>query len=100
MPKVSFPHILSSDKDHAKGIIRIVTDSTETDGMVLQRDGRELNKDTGVIEDVFNVYEFSELKEKRPARGDWSKWDSHPTYYNGVGKVKRIFSSQLSVSVI
>lgn len=98
MPKVPFPHVLSSRIELGNGIIRIVTDK-DIESEITQYDTRESNAKTGKLEEVYWVYRFTEIKEKRPARGDWSNWDRHPTYYNGVGTVKRVYESEMSVSV-
>jgi hypothetical protein len=98
MPQVPFPHMLSSRNELAQGIIRVVTPD-EIDGQLCWKDGRELNSVSRLTEDVLVVVEFSEIKEKRPAKRNWSNWSVHPTYYNGIGKMKRVFESQISVSV-
>jgi hypothetical protein len=96
MSKLVFPLVMSSERELHDGILRVVTDQ-EVNGRVVARDGSEMNKATGNFEEVFSVLEFSEIKEQRPAKGDWSQHEVHPTYYNGIGKVKRMYKSQLQL---
>lgn len=94
---VPFPHVLSSKIEASQGILRLVSDTAdvETDTIV-QYDGVQQNPKTVNLEPVYNIWKFTEIKERRPAKGDWSGWPSHPTYYSGMGSlVKRDFLCNL-----
>lgn len=97
MPQVPFPHVLSSDLELGRGVIRIVTPEVMGGGkmQVQEKDGLQMNKKTQNMEMVFNIYLFDSIDEQRPARGDWSNWELHPTFYKGRGKVKRVFESEI-----
>lgn len=64
---------------------------------IREYDSRKVNKKTGDMERVFNIYVFDAISEKRLARGDWSAWELHPTFYKGTGTVTQKFESELSV---
>lgn len=97
MPHVPFPHILSSKTEVAHGVLRIVSDAEGVENdTIVQLDGLQQNPKTFRLEGVYNVWKFTVVKERRPARGDWSGWPKHPTYYAGIGSLlKRDFVSNL-----
>ncbi len=96
MQQVPFPHILSSSIELSNKNLRVVTDQP-VKNIIIEPDHRQMNQKTGNIEMVYNIYQFDEIKEQRKARGDWTNWPKHPTYYAGRGGlIQRDFESNLT----
>jgi len=79
LSRVPLPHILEQkncgiNRQH----MRFVSDQD------LDK-GKYLVANNGIfVRTAFDVYEVTEVEEKRPARGDWSAWPDHPTYYEAI----------------
>lgn len=97
MPQVPFPHVLSSDMEIKKGILRVVSDEEMKGGAsITEIRSAQMNKKTGNMERVHYCYTFKEVTEIRPARGTWNNRPVHPTYYSGVGSLILKFESELN----
>lgn len=70
-----FPHILTRP-DSNRGLLRFVTDQPVGATIEeLDNFGRH-----------YNIFQVDTLKEIREAKGDWTNWPKHPTYYEGEGR--------------
>lgn len=67
-----FPHVLS----YSNGVIRVVTPIEISKGDTIS----ELTL-TGVNGQPFKI---DHILLKREAKGDWTNWPSHPTYYEAT----------------
>lgn len=84
-----FPHVLSSKKELSEKKLRIVSDvDLSKSKEVYDYDCQKHNKETNMVDTGYNKYELELIPTSRPARGDWSKWDIHPNYYEGIGSYK------------
>lgn len=97
MSHVPFPHVLSSRIELLAGLLRIVSDGDDIGSdTIVQFEGAEPNRSTGRDEPVYSIWKFTEIKERRLAKGDWKGWPKWPMYYSGTGKlIKRDFISNL-----
>ncbi len=97
MPQVPFPHVLSSKKELSEGILRVVTDVLASGNRVIEYDRKEWNKTTNQMESVYSIYRFDTIEEISPAKGTWTNWSVHPTYFKGTGRyIEQLFESQLN----
>lgn len=78
MPKIPFPHVLTFPKNNwfpPKGeTVRLVSDQKPED--IQFSTSIAIKGDAAV-----GTFKIKEVLNSRPARGDWSKWDKAPTYY-------------------
>lgn len=83
--KIPFPHILVQRASGLnKTFLRVVIDQDVEPGeYIVFKKQTVYNKDHEPIDAVYFVWELLEIDEKRPAKGDWSAWPKHPTYYEG-----------------
>jgi hypothetical protein len=70
-----FPHVLTFPEKRNKFLIRFVTDDKPGE-MIYEPD-----RFGG-----FNAYVVDKISHERKAKGDWTNWKTHPTYYEGVGR--------------
>lgn len=82
--RIKFPHVLTMPKQSNGNLLRFVTDETIGERLI-DRDRSQHNPDTQTQENVYNVFQITEVKEKRKAKGDWKNWPQHPTYYATTG---------------
>ena len=78
MPQVPFPHVLTFPKNNSHpptgDIVRVVTDAPISDFLL----------ETTVLfgQDIrYATFVSDVVLLKRPAKGNWSNWKKHPTYY-------------------
>lgn len=81
MPKIPFPHILTYPANNSfppRGkVVRIVHDE-DVANLKIQTTvtfGKDIRYATFAVFDILN---------QRLARGDWSAWEKHPTYFECV----------------
>lgn len=97
MPQIPFPHVLSSDLEIKKGIMRVVSNQVINDGEAITESRPfQMNPKTKNMERVLACYEFTQVKEQRPAKGTWTNYKCHPTYYSGVGSMVLRFESDVN----
>lgn len=96
MPKVPFPHILTTPRGSNENLFRVVQPNSLKEGdHVYEPDSTKWNEKTQQEEMLFHDYRVTDISETRPARGDWSKWDNHPLYFKGKANYKGlIFDSE------
>lgn len=96
MPQIPFPHVLSSDLEIKKGIMRVVSDQEMKDGAAItEKRPMQYCKKNDCMESVYACYEFNKVNERRPAKGTWTNYGCHPTYYEGVGQMVLKFQSDM-----
>lgn len=82
MNQVPLPHFLTVPRVSNKYSLRIVTDQVLKPGEPITSDtATKWNMEKNRWEHI--TYEFvpEEIIEERSARGDWTNWKTHPTYY-------------------
>jgi hypothetical protein len=83
MKQIPFPHILTYPSERNENRFRVVSDQELVVGdRCFEAYQKMLNKKTELMEMTFTPYIIIEINEQRKARGDWSKWPAHPTYYD------------------
>lgn len=70
-----FPHVLQRASKENNWTLRFVTDEKVSDTI----------KEPMTI-GGFISHKVGRITLARPAKGDWSKWPKHPTYYEAIGK--------------
>lgn len=96
--QVPFPHILSSPLELLNNKLRVVTDKLHKDNNVYEPVTKIQNPETKKMELAYYQYHFEKINTKRKAKGDWSKWQAHPTYFEGIGSRRKdfVFESNLN----
>jgi hypothetical protein len=79
MSRVPFPHVLGQPTVHNNSMISFVTDQIIKNNLLLEAAGY-ISTNAGYVQ-VWHVYRIHEIVEQRPASGDWTAYDTHPTFY-------------------
>jgi hypothetical protein len=92
MPRVPFPHILTEPKFSNDFSLRFVQPEAVLEGeLLLEHSHVQENLKTREMEDVVRVFLIKNIKESRPARGDWSAYETWPLYYSCHGEYMGVF---------
>lgn len=100
MPRVPLPHILTEPKYSNGFQLRFVQLEDVMEGELLfEHSHVQENLNNRKLEPVYRTFVIKEIKEKRPARGDWPDGDK-PLYFDCIAEYLGLrFKSALDVPV-